>query len=184
MRMPPPLPKASRPRMTGLLNSLAQIALLRRDPSGLPSSAAWVAVFVLLYAAVDVVIILLDHNFRVVARTALDVAFSLAFLGLPLLVTRRTHRYPQTVIAAFGAYVLLSPAMVILLLLRVPAESNEGIAFLATSGSVLLVIWYLLIVGHILRCALDTGLVTGFAIALAWTLASIALSQSLFGGLG
>jgi hypothetical protein len=149
--------------MTGLLNSLAQIALLRRDPSSLPSSAASVAVFVLLYAAVDVVIILFDHNFRVVART---------------------HRYPQTVIAAFGAYVLLSPAMVILLLLRVPAESNEGIAFLATAGSVLLVIWYLLIVGHILRCALDTGLVTGFAIALAWTLASIALSQSLFGGLG
>jgi len=180
--MLPPLPKSSRPRMIGLLNSLTQIVLLRRDPSGLPSSAAWVAVFVLLYAAVDVVIILLDRNFRVIERTLLDVAFSLAFLGLPLLVTRRTHRYPQTVIAAFGAYVLLSPAMVMLLLLRAPAESSEGIAFLTAAGSVLLVIWYLLIVGHILRCALDTGLVTGFAMAVAWTLASIALSQSLFGG--
>ena len=29
--------------------------------------------------------------------------------------------------------------------------------------------------------ALDTGLVTGFAIAVAWTLASVALSQALFG---
>jgi hypothetical protein len=42
-------------------------------------------------------------------------------------------------------------------------------------------IWYLLILGHILRSALDTGLVTGFAIAVAWLVASVAISRSLFG---
>ena len=42
-------------------------------------------------------------------------------------------------------------------------------------------IWYLLIVGHILRSALDTGLVTGFAIAVTWLVATVAISRSLFG---
>jgi hypothetical protein len=46
---------------------------------------------------------------------------------------------------------------------------------------VLIVVWFLLVVGHVLRSALDTGLVTGFAIAVAWTLAGVALSQAVFG---
>ena len=42
--------------MTGLLSSLTQIALLRKDPGSLPSSAASVAFFILLFAAADLVI--------------------------------------------------------------------------------------------------------------------------------
>lgn len=167
--------------MTGLLNELFQIATLRRSPSDLPSSWASVAVFTLLYAAVDVMIILLDDGYRVAARTVFDVALSLAVVGFLLAVTGRLHRMPQTLVAVFGAYVLLAPAMALLLLARFPAKTNAAIALFATAGSVLVVIWYLLIVGHVLRSALDTGLVTGFAIAVTWTLASVALSQALFG---
>ena len=167
--------------MTRLLSEFVQIATLRKTPAGLPYTWASAAVFVLLYAAVDVMIILLDDGYRVAARTLLDVAFSLAFVGLLLAVTGRLPRMPQTLIALFGAYVLLSPAMAALLLAQAPAKANAGIALFATAGSVLLVVWYLLIVGHVLRSALDTGLVTGFAIAIAWTLASVALSQALFG---
>ncbi len=167
--------------MTRLLSELVQIATLRKSPAGLPWTWASVAVFVLLYAAVDVMIILLDDGYRVAARTLLDVAFSLGFVGFLLAVTGRLSRMPQTLVALFGAYVLLSPAMAVLLLAQAPAKSHAGVALFATAGSVLLVVWYLLIVGHVLRSALDTGLVTGFAIAVAWTLASIALSQALFG---
>jgi hypothetical protein len=167
--------------MTGLLRVLTQIAMLRRDPSDLPSSWAAVAVFVLLYAAVDVMIIELDDGYRVVARTALDVAFALAFIGLVLGLTGRLHRMPQTVIAIFGAYVLLAPAIAALFLLRAPARSSPAIGLFAEAASVLLVAWYLLVVGHVLRSALDTGLVIGFAIAIVWTIASIALSQTVFG---
>jgi hypothetical protein len=181
MRMPPSRPKASVLRMTGLLSELLQIATLRRSPANLPSSWASVAAFVLLYAAVDVMIILLDDGYRVVARTVLDVAISLAVVGFLLAVTGRLHRLPQTLVAVYGAYVLLSPAMAALLLARLPARSNEAIALFATAGSVLVVLWYLLIVGHVLRSALDTGLATGFAIAVTWTVASVALSQTIFG---
>ena len=75
--------------MTGLLSSLTQIALLRKDPGSLPSSAASVALFILLFAATDLVVIWLDVNDRLVARTILDIAFDLSFFGVLLVLTGR-----------------------------------------------------------------------------------------------
>ena len=167
--------------MTGLLSSLTQIALLRKDPGSLPSSAASVGFFLLLFAATDLVVIWLDVNDRLIARTILDIAFALSFVGLLLTLTGRMNRFAQTVIAIFGTDLLLTPAVVALLLLRSPAKSNYAVALFATAGSVLVVVWYLLIVGHVLRSALDTGLVTGFAIAVAWWFAAHALSLAFFG---
>lgn len=167
--------------MTGLPSLLTQIAMLRKDPGELPASWAAVAAFALLYAAVDVMIILLDDGYRVVARTALDVGFAFAFVGAVLGLTGRLHRLPQTLVAIFGAYVLLSPAIAAVFLLREPARTSRVIALFADAAAVMVVAWFLLIVGHVLRSALDTGLVTGFAIAIAWTVASVALSQAVFG---
>jgi hypothetical protein len=167
--------------MTGLVRSLADIALLRGDPSGLPSSRASVAAFVLAYAAADIVVARTGNVQFVLARTAVDLALTLPFFWLLLALTRRTHRFQQTVNAALGVYVLLTPVIVVLLLLWGPARSNGAFELLVTASFTAFMIWYLLIVGHILRSALDTGLVTGFAIAVAWLVATVAISRSLFG---
>ncbi len=167
--------------MTGLVKSLADIALLRGDPSGLPSSWASVAVFVLAYAAADIVVAWTGSVQPVLARTAVDLALTLPFFWLLLAITRRTHRLAQTINAALGVYVLLAPIIILLLLLRSPARSNDALAPLITASFTIFMIWYLLIVGHILRSALDTGLVTGFAIAITWLVATVAVSRSLFG---
>src|SRR5688572_31157438 len=134
--------------MAGLVKSLADIALLRGDPSGLPSSWASVAVFVLAYAVADVVVAGTGGIRPVLARTALDLALTLPFFWLLLAVTRRTHRFPQTVNAALGVYVLLAPLIVVLLLLRGPARSSEALSLLVTASFTALMIWYLLILGH------------------------------------
>ena len=160
---------------------MSQIALLRKDPSVLPSSWAWVALLALGYAATNAVMAWLDDSDRIFARTAVDLVLSLAFFWLLLALTRRTHRFQQVVNAVLGVYVLLAPAMTVLLLMRGPSKANYAIWLLTTAGSTLITIWYLLIVGHILKCALDTGLVTGFAIAVTWAIASLAVAQSLFG---
>ncbi|HEU5468574.1 MAG TPA: hypothetical protein VFU77_04650 [Steroidobacteraceae bacterium] len=167
--------------MTGLVRALADIALLRRDPSGLPSSWPSIAVFVLVYASADVAVARVAGIQPVLARTAADLALTLPFFWLLLAFTRRAHRFPQTINAVLGVYVLLAPIVILLLLLRLPARSNAALSLLVTASYTVFVIWYLLVVGHILRSALDTGLVTGFAIAVTWLVASIALSQSLFG---
>jgi hypothetical protein len=169
--------------MTGLMKSLADIALLRRDPSSLPSSPASVAAFVVAYVVADIVVARTGSVQPVLARTAVDLALTLPFFWLLLAVTRRTHRFAQTVNAALGVYVLLAPVIIVLLLLRSPAQSNGGLALLMTAVFTAFMIWYLLIVGHILRSALDTGPVTGFAIAVTWLVATVAISRFLFGDL-
>lgn len=167
--------------MAGLVKSLADIALLRGDPSGLPSSWASVAVFVLAYAVADVVVASTGSIQPILARTAVDLALTLPFFWLLLAITRRTHRFPQTVNAALGVYVLLAPVIILLLLLRNPARTNQAASLLVTASFTVFMVWYLLIVGHILRSALDTGLVTGFAIAVTWLVVTVAISRSLFG---
>ena len=168
--------------MTRLLSALTQIALLRKDPSILPSSGASVVAFVVAYAVADLVIGRLAGFKPVLPRTALDLALTLPFFWLLLALTRRTHRFPQTVNAAFGVYVLLAPAIsLLLLLLRVPGQSSDALVMIVNVSYAIFVIWYLLIVGHVLRSALDTGLVTGFAIAVTWAVGSIAVSRSIFG---
>jgi hypothetical protein len=47
-------------------------------------------------------------------------------------------------------------------------------------GSVALIVWYTLIVGHILRSALDIGFVTSTAIAFSYLLAGIVLVAGLY----
>ena len=167
--------------MAGLVKSLADIALLRGDPSGLPSSRVSVAVFVLAYAVADVVVASTGGIQPVLARTAVDLALTLPFFWLLLAITRRTHRFPQTVNAALGVYVLLAPVIILLLLLRNPARTSQALSLLVTASFTVFMVWYLLIVGHILRSALDTGLVTGFAIAVTWLVVTVAISRSLFG---
>ncbi len=167
--------------MNRLLSSLTQIALLRRDPSILPASWAWVAVFALGYAATDAVVAWLTDAGDVVARTAANLALSFGFMWILLVLTRRTHRFPQTAIAIFGVNILFAPAVAALLLMRGPSRSNPAVLLMATAGAILITVWYLLIVGHILKGALDTGLATGFAVATAWLLASIAVARFLFG---
>ncbi len=77
---------------------------------------------------------------------------------------------------------LLAPAMAVLILMGGPAKTNYAVWLLTNAGSTVITIWYLLIVGHILKSALDTGLVTGFAVAVTWAIASLAISQKLFRG--
>jgi len=167
--------------MTGLVRTLADIALLRGDPSGLPSSWASVSVFVLTYAVADIVVALTASVQPILARTAVDLALTLPFFWLLLAITRRSHRFPQTINAALGVYVLLAPIIVLLLFLWNSARSSDALELLITASFTILTIWYLLIVGHILRSALETGLVTGFAIAVTWLVVSVAISRRLFG---
>ncbi len=162
--------------------SAFQIALLRKDPSDLPSSAASVVVFVLAYAWPTPSSAAWPASSRSCRAPALDLGLTLPFFWLLLALTRRTHRFPQTLNAALGVYVLLTPVIaLLLLLLRLPGESSRAIGVIVNASYTLFVIWYLLIVGHVLRSALDTGLVTGFAIAVTWTIATIAISRSVFG---
>ncbi len=169
-------------RLYGLPGTLLQIALLRKDPSGLPSSAASILVFMLAYALADAAVARVAGFGSALPRTLLELAIMLPFFWLLHAITQRRHRFVQTLNAALGVYVLLAPVIALLLyLLRLTDRPGQPVGVVVNAAFTLFVIWYLLIIGHILRSALDTGLVTGFAIAVTWALATIAVSRTVFG---
>ena len=167
--------------MTELLNSLLQIALLRRNPSALPASVALLVVLAAAYAGSSALQSWMLHGGdRLLARTATDLGLTLAMFWLVLAVTRRGYRYRQTISAVLGAAALMTPLIVLLLALKDPAAVNYPVALLAWAGSVGVIVWFTLIVAHILRSALEVGFVTSVAIALTYLIASAAVLKRLF----
>lgn len=167
--------------MRYLLSSLVQIALLRKDPSVLPAS---LVLLVPLGAAFTVASALqswiLHGNDHLVGRTALDLGLTLAIFWLLLAATNHGHRFRQTISAVFGTSVLVTPFAIALLLLQATASSGYVLKFFAWTGSVIIIIWYILIVAHILRSAIQIGFVTSIAIPLTWLVAGDALLKWLF----
>ncbi len=167
--------------MSELLKSLFQIACLRRDPSALPASTALLALMVVAYAASSAVQSWMLHGAdRLVARTATDLVLTLATFWLLLAVTRRGHRLRQTMSAVLGTSTLMTPLVVLLLAVKDPAAVSYPVALLAWAGSIGVIVWFTLIVGHILRSALEIGFVTSIAIAVTYLIASAAALARLF----
>ena len=167
--------------MIALLRALAGIALLRQDPSALPASIVLVVLTAIGYAAASAAsswLVIDDGHWF--GRAALDLASTVVLCWLLLAATRRGHRYRQTLAAVLGTAVLLSPlAMAFQWLLEF-----EGTAYLikvlAWAALLAVVIWSILIVGHILRTALEVGYLTSLALALTWLVANQALIHRVY----
>lgn len=167
--------------MLEVLSSLVQIACLRRDPSALPASLALLIVMAAAYVGSSALQSWMLHDDdRLLARTAVDLGLTLGMFWMVLTVTRRQHRYRQTMSAVLGTSVLLTPLVLLLLALQQPAATYYPIALVAWAGSVGVIVWYTLIVGHILRSALEVGFVTSIAIAVTFLIASAAVLTKLF----
>lgn len=167
--------------MTQVLMSLVEIARLRRDPSVLPASLTLVVILALAYAASSAVQSwMLYENDRLVARTVADLVLTLGIFWLVLAVPRRSHRYRQTINAILGTSVLLTPILMLLIALQQPAEMFYPVKLVAWAASIGVIVWYTLIVGHILRSALEIGFVTSIAIAITTVLAANAALTKLF----
>jgi hypothetical protein len=169
--------------MTQVLISLAEIARLRRDPSDLPASIVLLVIMAAAYAGSSALQAwLLYEDDRLLARTAVDLGLTFAMFWFVLAVTRRLHRYRQTMNAVLGTSVLLTPLLMLLIALQQPAEIYYPIKLVAWAGSIAVIVWYTLIIGHILRSALEIGFVTGIAIAITSVIAGNAVLNWLFPG--
>lgn len=164
--------------MRYLLHSLVQIALLRKDPSVLPASIVLVVLTAVGYGAANVLNGWISYGRNgMYARGATDVALALAFFWLLLALSGRLERYRQTISAALGAYIVMSPLVALVLMMRWTAQTNQAVMVFMLVGSAVIVSWYALVVGQILRSAIDVGFVTSIALALSWQLAGFALHR-------
>lgn len=167
--------------MTALVEALIDIALRRRGPGDLPDSTAFVAMTAAAYAAFSAVQSWMLFGWQdLFGRTATDLLLAGGLIWLLLLATGRRRRFRQTTSAVFGTGALLSPLVIAVLALKEPAAANQLLAVVVWAVSVAVIVWYMLIVGHILRAALETGLFTAMALAVAYLLGSAALLTWLF----
>ena len=167
--------------MTQVLISLVEIARLRRDPSVLPASLTLLVTMAVAYAGSSAMQSwLLHQGDRLLARTVADLALTLAIFWVVLAVTRRLYRYRQTMNAVLGVSVLLTPILMLLIALQQPTDMYYAIKLMAWAGSIAVIVWYTLVIGHILKSALEIGFVTSVAIAITTVIAANAVLGKLF----
>ena len=167
--------------MTQLLRVLVDIALLRRDPGVLPASVT----LLVLAATADALASawyasIAFGSGNLAARIGLHLGFALSAFWVLLTAWGRGHRYRQTMTALLGTSVLLTPIAVALYFLQVLATQSEAITFLLGMAKLAVLVWFVVIVAHIVRSALDATLFTGVFVALAWVLADQVLARTVF----
>jgi hypothetical protein len=167
--------------MQSLLKLMWDIALWRRDPGELPASWALFALTGFAYASASYLQAwMLYGRTDALGRAAADLIITVAFFWLLFAVAGRRSRFLQAGSALLGTATLLAPLMMLLLALKAPAESHYAVALVVWAGSVAMIIWYLFIVGHIVRTALERSLALGMAVSVTYLLASSALLTRLY----
>ena len=165
--------------MQSLLKVFWDIALWRRGPRDVPASGlllSIVALFYLLTSAVESVA--LYGGSLVLERALVDLAVTGAFFAACMLLTRRAHRLLQTLTAVLATGVLLSVPMLALLLVGRQVGPDGPFAMALQLALLPLQVWYLLVVGHIVRAALEAPLYTGMAVAMTYLVLNyVALAQ-------
>ena len=168
--------------MYALIRFFAELCLLRRAPQDLPASTtllgAVLAADLLVGAAVGLAVDL--PTATALAEGVVDVVFTLGVLYLALRLLDRLPRFLQPATALLGAGALIGlVAFVPLSLLPSGQPSQQsalaGLLFLA------LIVWSILVTGHILRHSLDLRLSQGVVVAIVYNLLAYHLISGIFG---
>jgi len=155
---------------------------LRATPQQLPRSRELFLVVAVLSVLAGVALL---HAARAEAKaaelkSALDLGMMLAVLFVSLEVLRRRSRFLQTATALLGSGVLFA-------LLATVLEVSNGVGGVDAGPSEMrevllfvLVIWNMVVYGHILRHAFDVPLGFGVGLAVLYTLLSFLVMTQLF----
>ena len=166
--------------MIALARAMWQICTLRRGPQDLPASSMLMVLMLLLNAIASATLETIEMPAANAVMAALvDAVVVVIVMGALLQATGRRHRFRQTVTAIAGAGLLLSFfALPVLSWLASSVEQRRDVGipmllWLAVFG------WNLLVIAHILRHAIDSNLVVGFVLAVAFVFIDIQLINHL-----
>ncbi len=167
--------------MLRLAKAFWDIALWRRSPAQLPSSAFLLGLVAGVASVLEIIDALLPPNpsGRIFTRVALSVGLPLAFTWGVLSVARHRQRFLQTGSALLGVAILaelvLYPLSSLLNAMGSDRPLSVPVGLLLLAG----LIWYVLACANIWRAALESGLGLGVAISAGYLLLSMILEQQL-----
>ena len=164
----------SLPVMLGILR-------LRRGPQDLPADVGtlvfWLGVALVIGMAIGIP---MYGVAGALALNVLDLAVLYAFITVALAMRGFPGRWIQTWTAMAGSGALLGVLMALLMLLG--AGDPEAVSPLVVLAMLALLVWLLLVFGHILHQALELGgRMTGMLIALVYLIISSVITQTAIG---
>lgn len=169
--------------MTSLLRVLLDIALWRRGPRDLPADPLLFVAIAGAYLLTSALDAFVNYGSEQMALAAcLDLGLALLLYGLALALRGRAHRFQQTLAAILGCGVLFAvPTLVLDLALQRPGAKDNPLTFLVAIAGLTTVVWYVMVVGHVLREALDLRQWQGTALAVGCVIARYLIFGRLLG---
>jgi hypothetical protein len=164
-----------------LVRLFAAICLLRAAPQDLPASRVLLGATLGFYLLLTWLLAIPAYGQTSAVLVALlDTALLIAFIQALLYLLSRGTRILQTLTAMAGSGSLLGLVALPLVLWGQPSQAEEQVSGLLLYAWLLLLLWNLLVAGHILRHALSTSLGIGVGVALLYALFSMQLVAALF----
>ncbi|WP_295404012.1 hypothetical protein [uncultured Thiocystis sp.] len=170
--------------MRALLIFFVELCALRRAPQDLPASAIllWLMLFADLFAGLLVGMTAGISLWASLLQGIVEIALMLAALTVALQLMKRPGRFLQAGTALLGSGALLGLLALMPLSLHPTGSQETNLAALGAFLLLGLVIWGVVVTGHILRHTFGLTLGQGAAIAIAFEIAAITLVTGLFGG--
>ena len=166
--------------MNALFNYFVNLCLLRAAPQDLPSSSALLGVVFVINALIGTLLMAtteLGPGLALV-ESVFELGLMLGVLRIALFLRGHPARFNQSATAVMGSSILMS--LLALPLLAGGVASGGG----TDAGGVMLllgmVVWSVVILGHILRYTFDLTPGQGVAVAALYSFASYQLTTSLF----
>lgn len=154
---------------------------MKRGPQVFPRSWALFAVMLLVYVIVDAALFFAQglRGWVLVPELALDVGLLIGFFALTIAVWQQIERFNQTLSALFGtlALIMLVDVPFSLIATSLPASPGTNVARVVQYG---ILVWSVLVIGHVSRHALGTRLTLGIVIAGTYTLINLVLFALIF----
>lgn len=167
--------------MRAIVRTCWRICLLRDGPQVFPQSWPLFVLMLLVYMAVDVALFVAQglRGFILLPQLLLDTALLLAFFTLVLAIWQKLERFNQTMTALLGTGAII---MLVALPISFAATLLPSSPIGETAGVLLYAIlaWDVLVIGHVARHALGTGLTLGIIIAGTYLVLNLAIFWALF----
>lgn len=157
------------------------ICMLRAGPQDLPASRFLFVLMLVIYIAISLVLSLIELEMPIAAvYTGLDVVLVLALAAGMFWVSDKWNRFNQTATALLGIGTIFNAAAAPLLLWQQAVADGENPMPLPSFMLLALMIWNLVVIGHVIRHALSTTMFWGIAIAMIYTFVSMSIFRVMF----
>ena len=159
--------------MNVLLNLFLRMWVLRANPQDLPTSSTLTYGLAVIYMLSSLVSVLTEASLvRAFAASAVDLVLLVAVVHTLLIMAKVPERGYQTFSAVFGTSIFLVVASTVFMHSLASTE-------LRATMLIILLAWYLLIVGHILRQAISVPVLLGALITLMYLMVSAGVTSFL-----